>query len=222
MSTDMTTHATPCRRALTAALGLCVLALLAHLPAGAVTPPANAQVAAPAAPVGTFYAVLLDTMKQAKRLGPKGRYDKLLPVIMHTFDVAGMMRIASGPGWESASPVQQAGLVEAFSRMMTATYASRFDDFTGETFEVSPAEDQPPGNKLVRTRLIQSNGKTVTLNYLMHNTPVGWKIADVYLDGTISQLTAQRAEYAGIMKSGGPDALAGSLRQKADKLLGGG
>jgi phospholipid transport system substrate-binding protein len=212
---------TPCQRALTAALGLCALALLAHLPAGAVTPPANAQVAAPAAPVNNFYATLLETMKQAKRLGPKGRYDKLLPVIMNTFDVAGMMRIASGPGWETATPGQQAGLVDAFSRMMTATYASRFDDFTGETFEVSPAEEQPPGNKLVRTRLIQSNGKAVTLNYLMRTTPVGWKIADVYLDGTISQLTAQRAEYAGIMKSGGPDALAGSLRQKADKLLGG-
>jgi phospholipid transport system substrate-binding protein len=183
-------------------------------------PRASAEVVAPAARVNGFYSALLDTMKQAKRLGAKGRYDKLFPVIMMTFDVTGMMRIAAGAGWETASPAQQTALVEAFSRMMTATYASRFDDFTGENFEVSPAEEQPPGNKLVRTRLIQNNGKTVTLNYLMRNTPEGWKIADVYLDGTISQLTAQRAEFSSIMKSGGPDALASSLRQKADKLLG--
>jgi phospholipid transport system substrate-binding protein len=194
---------------------------MAHL-WGAALAPASAQPAAAATRVNGFYAALLDTMKQAKRLGPKGRYDKLFPVVTSTFDVAGMMRIAAGPGWDTASPSQQAQLVDAFSRMMTATYASRFDDFTGEMFEVSPGENQPPGNVLVRTRLVQSNGKMVMLNYLMRATPAGWKIADVYLDGTISQLTAQRAEYAGIMRSGGPDALAGSLRQKADKLLAGG
>jgi phospholipid transport system substrate-binding protein len=104
--------------------------------------------------------------------------------------------------------------------MMTATYASRFDDFSGEKFEISPAVDQPPANKLVATRLIQSNGKAVTLNYLMRNTADGWKIADVYLDGTISELAARRAEFASMVKSGGLDPLVSSLQQKAHKLLG--
>jgi phospholipid transport system substrate-binding protein len=175
----------------------------------------------PAARINAFYTALLDTMKQAKALGPRGRYEKLLPVVVKTFDVPGMTRTASGPGWQAASVAQQTALVEAFSHMMTATYAARFDDFTGETFEVAPAVDQPPGSKLVRTRLVQSNGKPVTLNYLMHGGVEGWKIADVYLDGTISELAARRAEFASVMKSGGPDALAALLRQRADKLLGG-
>jgi phospholipid transport system substrate-binding protein len=81
--------------------------------------------------------------------------------------------------------------------------------------------DQPPSDKLVRTRLVQGNGKVVNLNYLMRKTPDGWKIADVYLDGTISELAARRAEFSSILKSGGPDVLASSLRQKADKLLSG-
>jgi phospholipid transport system substrate-binding protein len=200
-------------------LGLGALGVMALLWLGAPAS-AQAQPGEPTARVNTFYAALLDTMKQAKRLGPRGRYDKLLPVIMATFDVPGMVRIAAGSGWETASPAQQAGLVDSFSRMMTATYASRFDDFTGESFEVSPAVDQPP-NKLVRTRLIQSNGKAVSLTYLMRKGSEGWKIADVYLDGTISELAARRAEFATIMKAGGPEALVGSLRQKADKLLAG-
>jgi phospholipid transport system substrate-binding protein len=175
----------------------------------------------PAARVNAFYGALLDTMKQAKALGPRGRYDKLFPIVAKTFDVPSMTRIASGPGWQAATAAQQAALVDAFSRMMTATYAARFDDFTGETFEVTPAVDQAPGSKLVRTRLVQSNGKPVTLNYLMHGGADGWKIADVYLDGTISELAARRAEFASVMKSGGPDALVALLRQRADKLLGG-
>jgi phospholipid transport system substrate-binding protein len=44
---------------------------------------------------------------------------------------------------------------------------------------------------------------------------------DVYLDGTISQLAGRRAEFGTILKSGGPDALISSLRQKGDKLLAG-
>jgi phospholipid transport system substrate-binding protein len=200
-------------------LGLCVL-IVAGL---AITagPRANAQGVEPVSRVNSFYIALLDSMKKAKELGPKGRYDKLFPIIKNTFDVAGMMRVAAGAGWETASPAQQTALVDAFLQMMTATYASRFDGFAGENFEVFPAVDQPPSDKLVRTRLVQSNGKTVTLNYLMRRTAEGWKIADVYLDGTVSELAARRAEFSSIMKSGGPVMLANSLRLKADKLLSG-
>jgi phospholipid transport system substrate-binding protein len=194
-------------------LALCALVLAAG--------PARAQGAEPSARVSAFYTALLDTMKRAKQLGPRGRYEKLAPVVMSTFDVAGMMRIAAGPGWDRATSEQQAALVDAFWRMMTATYASRFDDFAGENFEVAPAVDQPPADKLVRTRLLLGNGKTVALNYLMRNAGGSWKIADVYLDGTISELAARRAEFSSIMKAGGPDVLIASLRQKAEKLLGG-
>jgi phospholipid transport system substrate-binding protein len=205
------------------------VAYLAVLLAGLVTVAASswhkalaADVAAmaPAQSINTFYAALLDIMKQAKRLGPQGRYSKLLPVVLKTFDVSGMMRTAVGPGWEQTSPAQRAALIDAFSRMMAATYAARFDEFADERFDVSAPVDLPP-NKLVRTRLIMSNGKAVTLNYLVRNVPEGWKIADVYLDGTISELAARRAEFAGILKTGGPDALVAALNQKADKLLAG-
>jgi phospholipid transport system substrate-binding protein len=182
-------------------------------PAGAAPTDADAR-------VNAFYAALLDTMKQAKRLGTRGRYERLFPVILDTFDVPGMTRLAAGPAWQEASPAQQAQLTDAFSHLMAATYAARFDDFTGERFEIASAVDQPP-NKLVRTRLVQSNGKIFNLNYLMRATADGWKIADVYLDGTISELAARRAEFASIIKGGGPDALVSLLRQRADKLLAG-
>ncbi len=206
-------------RKFAAALALCALVLGGWALAGAA--PARAQGAEPAARISAFYTALLDTMKRAKQLGPRGRYEKLAPVVMSTFDVAGMTRVAAGPGWERATSDQQAAMIDAFWRMMTATYASRFDDFAGENFEVSPAVDQPPAAKLVRTRLILGNGKTVALSYLMRNAAGGWKIADVYLDGTISELAARRAEFSSIIRSGGPDALVSSLRQKVDKLLAG-
>jgi len=84
--------------------------------------------------------------------------------------------------------------------------------------------EQPPASKIVMTRMTQSNGKAVSLNYLLRLTGAGaeWKVVDVFLDGTISELANRRAEFTAILKSGGPDALISSLRQQGDKLLAGG
>jgi phospholipid transport system substrate-binding protein len=171
--------------------------------------------------INSFYGALLDTMKQAKQLGLKGRYDRLAPVLAKTFDVTSMSRIAVGQSWNTLSAPQQLSIVNAFTRMTTATYASRFDGFSGEQFEILQTVDQPNGDKIVKTRIVQSDGKPVALNYLMHKTGTNWKIVDVYLDGTISELASRRAEFGAILKSGGPDALVDSLVKRGDKLLSG-
>jgi phospholipid transport system substrate-binding protein len=172
-----------------------------------------------AARVGALYNALLDTMKQAKQLGLKGRYDKLAPVLAKTYDLPLMSRIAVGPRWDGLSAPQRQSIITAFTRMTTATYASRFDGFSGERLEVEQTVDQPSGDKLVKTRVVQSDGKTVALNYLVRNTSNGWRVIDVYLNGTISELASRRAEFGAILKSGGPDALVASLNKQGDKLL---
>jgi phospholipid transport system substrate-binding protein len=194
------------------AFGLAVLTLA----------PAYSETSDPAASrISSFYGALLDTMKQAKQLGLKGRYDKLSAVLAKTYDLTSMSRIAVGPRWAALSQQQQLGIVNAFTRMMVATYASRFDGFSGEQFEVLETSDRPNGDKIVKTQIIKSDGSAVPLNYLMRGDGANWRIVDVYLDGTISELASRRAEFGAILKSGGPDALIGSLVKRGDKLLAG-
>jgi len=197
-------------------VSVAAIVLAGFAPVGAV-----GQAADPAARIDSLYGALLDTMRQAKQLGIKGRYDKLAPILYKTYDLAGMSRVAVGQSWDVLQPAQQAALVDAFSRMTIATYASEFDGFSGERFEVLQTVDRPGEAKLVKTQIVQSNGKTVALDYLLRASGSEWKVVDVYLDGTISQLAGRRAEFGTILKSGGPDALISSLRQKGDKLLAG-
>jgi phospholipid transport system substrate-binding protein len=103
--------------------------------------------------------------------------------------------------------------------MTIATYASRFDGYSGERFEVEPATEVRNTGRIVRTRLIQSSGEPVTLNYLVRGSGDSWKVVDVHLSGTISELATRRSEFDAILKSGGPTALVESLRQQADKLM---
>lgn len=166
-----------------------------------------------------FYDSLSSVMKQAKELGLRGRYDRLSAPIRAAFDLAAMTRIAVGPDWKATPVETQTALVDAFSRMTIATYANRFDGYSGERFEVEPESEARPTGRIVHTKLVPSNGEPITLNYLLRDSGAGVKIVDVYLTGTISELATRRAEFAALLKSGGTDALLDSLRQKTEALL---
>ena len=118
------------------ALSLAAMFLLTAL----FAPAARAEAPDPAVQqVQTFYNVLLDSMKHAKELGMKGRYDKLKPVIEQTFDLPDMVRLAVGPSWATMSGAEQQALLTAFEFMTVASYANNFDGYNGEKFVVDPA-----------------------------------------------------------------------------------
>jgi phospholipid transport system substrate-binding protein len=142
-------------------------------------------------------------------------------VLSKIYDTPLMARLAVGHTWSSLQPAQQAEITDSFRRMMIATYAKRFDGFSGESFKIVEISNRGSADKMVKTQIIQSNGKPVAINYLMRQVGPNWKIVDVYLDGTISELASRRAEFSSILKAGGPDALITSLKKQGDKLLSG-
>ena len=181
---------------------------------------APASASGPQDAIRGFYATLLTTMKAGPRLGESGRYAALAPVVQQVFNVPFMTRLAVGPDWAGLMPSQQQQVTTAFGRYIAATYADRFDRYSGEALQVG-GEQVFAGGYIVRTQIVKPTGDPVTINYLMRENGGTWQIADVYLDGTISELAARRAEFASIIKDGGPDALVSLLRQRADKLLAG-
>ena len=203
------------RRRILQAFGLLLTAHRSAWAASDSTEPPDPAVAR----IRKFYDALLGVMKEAKALGLRGRYDKLAPTIRDTFDLAAMIRIAVGPDWNSIPQEQRAALTEGFERMTIATYANRFDGYSGERFEVEPNAETRNTGKIVHTKLIQSSGVPIVLNYLMRGSGNDWKAVDVYLTGTISELATRRSEFGAILKSGGPNALVDSLRQQTEKLM---
>jgi phospholipid transport system substrate-binding protein len=134
-----------------------------------------------------FYAVLLSTMRDGRSLGQNGRYARLAPVVNRTFDLAFMARLAVGPSWATLAPSEQQRLTDAFGNYISATYADRFNTYSGEQLKVT--DERPYGSAvMVETKIVKSNGEATTLTYLMRHNLGAWQISDVYLDGTISQL----------------------------------
>ena len=48
--------------------------------------------------------------------------------------------------------------------------------------------------------------------------PDGWKIIDVYMDGTVSELSLRRAEFSSVAKREGFNSLIQTLEAKIEKL----
>ena len=165
----------------------------------------------------SFYDTLLTTMKAGRTLGQSGRYAKLAPAIGSLFDVPLMARLAVGSSWASLPPSQQLQVTEAFGHYISATYADRFDSYSGEQLQITG--EQPYGAEvIVQTRIVKANGDTVSLNYRMHENGGSWQISDVYMDGTISQLATQRSEFHSILQREGVDGLIMALNRKVDLL----
>jgi len=192
---------------------------LAGTAVAVLVPAARLAVAAPESPEGhvvrAFYDALVATMKDGRRLGFAGRRDRLAPAVKEAFDLPRMTRLAVGPRWQGLTPQQQAELTSAFSDYSVATYASRFTDYAGERFDVDPNTTINDGNVIVHTKLVRKDGDPVPLDYLMASDASGWKIVDVYLSGTISELATRRSEFSAVLNQGGADALVEALRKKA-------
>ena len=166
-----------------------------------------------------FYDDLLATMKLGKQTTFNDRYSRLAPAVARTFDLPQMTRIAVGPGWAQIDPAQQQQLTSAFSQYTISEYTSRFDEFGGERFEVSPTPTSNANGVMVSSRLIKPNGEPVTLDYLMRQSAAGeWKAIDVYLNGTISELASRRSEFAAVLRQGGAAGLVRLLEQRAAAL----
>ena len=168
-----------------------------------------------------FYDTLLTTIKNGPTLGQSGRYARLAPVVDRVFDLPSMTRLAVGPSWATLSPAQQQQLVEAFRHYVAATYADRFDSYSGQQLQVT-GERPYNADIIVQTKIVNSDGDTTTLDYLMRQNQGLWQISDVYLDGTISQLAIQRSEFYSILRREGVDGLVMALNRKVDLLDKGG
>ena len=180
--------------------------------------PADAASASAADTVHRFYEALLTTMRNGPSLGQQGRFKTLEPAVDRAFDLDYMTRMAVGPAWADLPAAQRQRLIDAFGRYVTATYADRFDSYSGEKLQVTG--EQPYGaGVVVNSRIVKSNGEPITINYLMRRSGDKWQIADIYLTGTISELATRRSEFSSVLRREGPDGLINLLNHKADMLV---
>jgi len=187
-------------------------------PAFGAQAPAAVAPETPSRVVERLHEALLGVMKEATTLGYDGRFDRLRPVVAETFDLPFMAEKSVGRHWKSAGNANQQQLVEIFSRFTVANFAGRFDGYSGQAFRTTGEEPSTHGTVLVRTHLDEPDDEGVELNYRLRQVDGRWRIVDIYLNGTVSELALRRSEYSALIQREGFAALLAKLDERIHDL----
>jgi len=198
------------RKHLVALLGLMLSVLVALGPAGAKS-------GAPMQAVERLHTAILEAARDGETLGYAGRYELLEPVIRTTHDIAFIGELTTGRYWRDMDEAERLAFSEAFLHLSTATYASRFKAYSGESFELLSESEQGPDSVLVKSLLSLSDGKTLRFDYALRKSDQEWLIVNILVDG-VSDLALKRAEYRKILKQGGFSALINHLMEQVSEL----
>ena len=169
--------------------------------------------------IENLHAELLFVMKEAKKLGHAGRYQRLAPTVTASYDFPYISKVVVGRYWRSFTAEQKSQFIRAFSKLSIATYANRFDGYSGERFKTISGEELKRGHRLVNTVLIKANGEEIELDYILHQNNDQWLIINVIAEG-VSDLSLKRADYTSYLKKNGFDALLKKLNEKIKQYAG--
>ena len=184
-----------------------------------LAPPANAGPASDI--IGKLNTVFIGVMQNAKSLGYEGRYKKLEPTLAESYDFAEMARLTTGRYWRDFTGDQKKQVAAAFRDLSIATYAARLDGSSGQRFEILGEEPAPAGSVRVNNQIVPASGEPIRVDYVLRQDGGQWRVIDVYLKSSVSELAARRDEFAGILAKSGFDGLIADLKAKVAKLRSG-
>lgn len=174
----------------------------------------RAEDAAAVQVVRDFNDSMVGVLQDASTLGYKGRFDRMRPTLEKTFDLDFMAQKAIGRFWKDLSEQERTQWRSTFTDFMSANYASRLLTFNNQKFEVIGSQGAANGTAIVETKVTEPGNDDVQLSYRMRETPQGWRVIDIYYNGTVSELALRRADYATVLKKDGFAALIASVNQK--------
>lgn len=177
-----------------------VAALLAALLCLCMVAPVAA--ATPRERVEAFNEALLGAMRAGEAAGFSGRRALLEPILRDTFDLPFIARLALGGHARELDAAALQDFVDRFSEMVVATYASRFDGYSGQRIDVTEVRELRAERQLVRTELVDPDGDRVNLDYVLHQRDGAWRVVNVVANG-VSDLSVRRAEYGAIISREG-------------------
>ena len=173
-----------------------------------------------AAPVEALDNGLLATMKAGSDGADfTARNAALTPIVAQSYDLPTVTQNSVGFLWSTLPAAQQKQLIDLIGQFTTTSYASQFTSFGGESFTVLPAEKPLGQGFIVQSKLTPGGGgDPVELDYVVHNTPQGWRITDVLLGGSISQVALHESDFASLVTSGDASKLITALQSKIAAL----
>jgi phospholipid transport system substrate-binding protein len=180
-----------CRRVVLGLAAGAVAALLAVSPAAA--DPAGDLIQSTAAEV---IDIIKSTTPGAARQAAIQR------VLQTRFDLPYMGQTALGANWSKTNEAQRARFLKAAETAEARAYSERFGQYGGQTLVVVKVTSRPNGVSIVDSRLNQSNGQPLKLEWEVRDAGQGPRITDVKIEG-VSMVMTRRSDFNSYIQNNG-------------------
>lgn len=130
--------------------------------------------------------------------------DEFRTLLKRGFALPKIGRFVLGRYWRQISDEQKERYQALFEDYLVVTYTNRFNEYSGETFEV--VGEKPHGERgvLVTTKVFRPQGAEVTVDWQVAPDGDDLRIVDVIIEGLSMSLT-QRSDFASAIQSQGGD-----------------
>jgi len=183
--------------------------------AAAVAAPARAADGPAAQLIEKVAAEVIALVKSTS--GPQ-REAGIRQVLLANFDMAAMGRAALAKHWDSLNEAQRDRYLKAVISAEARAYSERFGQYGGQTLTVGKVASRPNGVSVVDSKLNQTNGQPIAVQWEVRDTGQGQRITDVKIEG-VSMVMTRRSDFNSYIqgKAGQVEALIEELEKRAGR-----
>jgi phospholipid transport system substrate-binding protein len=138
-------------------------------------------------------------------------------VLLPVFDTQYAGRQVLGRHGRKATPAQRQEFIDAFYYFLLRSYSENVLKFRKDQVRVLPPSSKQFRNQqrtAVRTQMKLDDETTLAVDYSLRNTPEGWRIFDVRIEG-VSYVQTYRSQFDAEISSNGLDAVIERLKTEA-------
>lgn len=157
---------------------------------------------------------ILKTREDQSKLTEKDR-EAIRHVVEGRFDYMEMSKRSLGREWRSVSDADRKKFADIFRQLLERSYGNRLAGYRNQRVEYEPAEFK--GNKArVKTMVIDATKRT-PVEYRLHQTPTGWQVYDIKIEG-VSLVSTFRTDFSQTLDKEGFAGLLHTLEKKVADL----
>ena len=157
-----------------------------------------------------------DLQKVLKEISQKNNsifFQKTLKAVRSFYDAEKMIQMIIGVHWNNISEAKKKELTEVFQTYIASNYLRMFEKISNPSFEQSAEKKIGKNYRLIKTFLILNKDERVEINYLLLKKNEEWKIFDVLLAGSVSEIATKKSEFRKYLKNGNIEELINALKK---------
>ena len=113
-----------------------------------------------------------------------------------------MAQVALGTHWAKTTEEQRMRFLKATATAEAKAYSERFGQYAGQTVNVGKTTTRPNGVFIVDSRINQSNGQPIKLEWEVRQGAQGLRITDVKVEG-VSMVMTRRSDFNSYIQNNG-------------------